>query len=363
MITKPQRLKKLLRRLVDIYSPSGKEEEILHFLRGYLKRHGLPVISQPVDDNRYNLLVTPSESDIRVALIGHVDTVAAYDLEDYISTEQGDILKGLGTADMKSGCAAMVEAYIAMWESGRPRPPVALCLVVGEEEEGDGTKRLVKGHQFPWAIIGEPTDLKPCLSIYGYLEIQLGALGRMIHASLANRTQNPIEAMLRLMLKISQYVERQRPELVYNIRDLFSSRLGFVVPDRCEAWLDVHLPPSAPIGVIATELEEIVAQEQEDNPFVDSSFQIVTIDSGYELPEKGPIVEALKAIYAGRSLAWKPEAFRSHSDANQLWATGIKTILLGPGKLEKAHAPDESVSFQQVCLAADLYLDFLMHIS
>ena len=46
----PGRLKKLMHRLVDIYSPSGKEEEILRFLDGYLKRHGLPVLCQPVDD-------------------------------------------------------------------------------------------------------------------------------------------------------------------------------------------------------------------------------------------------------------------------------------------------------------------------
>jgi len=37
--------------------------------------------------------------------------------------------------------------------------------------------------------------------------------------------------------------------------------------------------------------------------------------------------------------------------------------LLGPGQLEKAHAPDESVSFQQVTLAAELYRDLLMSLA
>jgi acetylornithine deacetylase/succinyl-diaminopimelate desuccinylase-like protein len=35
---------------------------------------------------------------------------------------------------------------------------------------------------------------------------------------------------------------------------------------------------------------------------------------------------------------------------------------MGPGELEMAHAPEESVSFQQVCLATQLYLDLLMNI-
>lgn len=358
----PGRLKKLLHRLVDIYSPSGKEEEILHFLSGYLKRHGLPVLSQPVDENRYNLLVLPPEQDVRLALVGHLDTVAAYDLNDYGYAEQGDLIKGLGTADMKGGCAAMVETYMTLYESGHSGVPAALCIVVGEEEEGDGAERLLEDYHFPWAIVGEPTDLRPCLSNYGYVEVQICTLGKRLHASLANITENPIQAMLRLMLRISQYMETQRPQLVYNIRDLFSSQSGFAVPEHCEAWLDIHLPPGSPIGTIATELEEIMLREREENPRLDAELRIVTIDDGYELPEKGRMVDALKAVYTRRSLPWEPQSFQSHSDANQLWAAGVKTILLGPGKLEMAHAPEESVSFQQICLATQLYLDLLMNI-
>ncbi|PIU32475.1 MAG: peptidase M20, partial [Syntrophobacteraceae bacterium CG07_land_8_20_14_0_80_61_8] len=44
-------------------------------------------------------------------------------------------------------------------------------MVVGEEEEGDGARRLVRDHHFPWAVIGEPTDLKIGLSHFGYLEV------------------------------------------------------------------------------------------------------------------------------------------------------------------------------------------------
>lgn len=348
-----------MRKLVDIYSPSGKEEEIVDFLQGYLKRHGLPAVLQPVDDNRSNLLVMPPDEEVRMALIGHLDTVAAYELDDYGYDEEGDAIFGLGTADMKGGCAAMVEAFISLWESEPAPLPAALCLVVGEEETGDGAEQLLNDYHFPWAVVGEPTDLLPCFSHYGYLEIQLSALGRRMHASLATNKHNPIDSMLRLMLRISRYMEQERPELVYNLRDLFSPQAGFVVPERCEAWLDVHLPPSAPIGVIVTELEEIANQEKQDNEHVDASMRIATIDAGYELPEKGEMVETLKGLYAKHSLPWVTQSFRSHSDANQLWASGVRPILLGPGKLEKAHAPDESVSFEQVCAASGLYRDLL----
>jgi acetylornithine deacetylase len=355
-----QRLRRLLRRIIDIYSPSGKEEDVLDYLHGFLKRHGLPVFRQPVDDSRYNLLVIPPVPEIRLAFIGHVDTVVAYDLENYGYEEKDDLIHGLGAADMKGGCAAMVEAYLSLWEADLHQIPAALILLVGEEEEGDGAERLVEEYHFPWAIIAEPTNLCPCLSCYGYLEIQLSAQGKRVHASLASRGQNPVESMLHLLLQISHYMKNQRPEGTYNIRDILSTQAGFAVPDWCEAWIDVHVPPHAPIGDISLELEEVTDKLKKENSQITSSIRLVTIEAGYELPERGLVVEKLKSIYAKRSIAWEPQAFPSHSDANQIWASGVKPILLGPGQLEKAHAPEESVSFKQVALAAELYRDLLL---
>jgi acetylornithine deacetylase len=359
----PQRLKELLRRLVNIYSPSGKEEEIVSFLQEWLEGHGLLPVVQPVDDNRCNLVVIPPETDVRLVLVGHVDTVMAYDLDHLGCEDRGDFIIGLGTADMKGGCAAMIEAYVALLESGTSRPPVARALVVGEEEEGDGAKRLVKDYHFPWAIIGEPTSLKPCFSDYGYIEVQIVTRGKRMHASLANLGQNPIDAMLRLLLKISHYIEERRPEMVYNIRDLSSSRSGFAVPERCDAWLDIHLPPTAPLGEITLEIEEIMERERSENQGFSGSLRFTTIHTGYELPEKGSMFKALKSTFEKHSLPWEPQAFPSHSDANLLWAAGVKPILLGPGQLELAHAPDEAVSFQEVLLASRIYLDLLVSLS
>jgi len=358
-----QRLQRLLHRLINIYSPSGKEEEILEYLYGHLKRRNLPVIRQKVDDNRYNLLVMPPGAEIQLVFVGHLDTVTAYDLDHYEAEQDGDLITGLGVADMKGGCAAMVEAFAALWEQLGTPPPVALALVVGEEEEGDGARELVREFQFSWAVIGEPTDLVPCLSTYGYLEVQLTTKGKRVHASLSDRDRNPVVTLLRIILDITRHMDENRSELVYNIRDLRSSQAGFVVPESCEGWLDIHLPPSESVGDIIVELEEIVARDGEVNKLVETMVHFDTIDSGFSLPEKGLVVESLKEIYSKRSMAWKPTPFVSHSDANQLWQSGVRTILLGPGQLKKAHAPDESASFQQICLAAEVYYELAVAIA
>ena len=358
-MTDTLRLKKLLNRLIDIYSPSGKEEEILSYLKGYLKRHGLTVQAQAVDDHRYNLIVAPETGEIRMALIGHLDTVTAYDLNHYNAVEKdGDII-GLGAADMKGGCAAMIEAFITFNETMATSNPFALCLVVGEEETGDGAAELMKEYRFPWALIGEPTDLVPCFKSYGYIESQINTVGKRQHASLAGRKKNAVETLLGGLLRFTSHMEKQRPELIYNIRDLFTPPAGFAVPEYGEAWIDIHLPPETPIGQIIIEIEDVVSAKQNEGADITVQFRTETIDAGYELPLKGKTLDALKSVFDEHGLPWTPNAFPSHSDANQIFSSGAKPIILGPGRLEKAHAQDESIPVDQVMKAAEIYLGFM----
>ncbi len=361
MNVQPERLKNLLKDLVDIYSPSGKEEEILEYAEEYLKSHGLATIKQEVDENRFNLIVLPEErGEVHLCFVGHLDTVTAYDLEDYGFREQGDTAFGLGTVDMKAGCAAMVEAFTVLADRGGPFPPVALALVVGEEEDSDGAKALVREYSFPWAVIGEPTNMIPCLGHYGYLEVLLRTGGKRAHSSMPELGQNAIETMLKLLLQVTEYVTSLPHGLVYNIRELSGFPGGFVVPDACDAWLDLHLPPESRIDQLKTELEQLVEAAGESIPGLDADIRFEDTHSGYRISQDRSLIKKLKDVYRRMSLPWQPQDFRSHSDGNVLWAAGVDPIIMGPGRLEAAHNPEESVPFYQVVQAAQLYLDFAL---
>jgi acetylornithine deacetylase len=360
----PERLKNLLKALVDIYSPSGKEEEIIEYVEVYLKDHGLPVIKQRVDENRYNLVVLPeSKDELDVCFMGHLDTVTAHDLEGYGFSEEEDSIFGLGTTDMKAGCAAMIEAFTVLAERGGALPPVGLALVVGEEEESDGAKTLVREYTFPWAVVGEPTGMVPCLGHYGYLEVLLRTRGKKAHSSLPELGQNANETMLKLLLKVTEYITSIPKGVVYNIRQLSGFPGGFVVPDTCEAWLDLHLPPDSRVDVLKAELEQLVEEVDEGNQSLDTYIRFESTQSGYRISPKRPLVKKLKEVYKKLSLPWEPQDFRSHSDGNVLWASGVDPVILGPGRLETAHTPEESVDFRQVIQAAQLYLNFALSVT
>jgi len=358
----PDRLKNLLKNLVNIYSPSGKEEEVLAFTERYLKRHGLTVVRQEVEESRYNLIVSPGKQEkTEVCFVGHLDTVTAYDLDDYEFYEEGDKVSGLGTADMKAGCAAMIEAFIVLAEKLDSFPSVNLALVVDEEEDSKGAKALVQDYSFSWAIVGEPTGLIPCLGHYGYLEVVLRTQGKRAHSAMPELGQNAIENMLRLLLQVTEFIVSKSPKLVYNIRELSGFPGGFFVPDTCEAWLDLHLPPNFRIDMLKAELEQVLETAHQNIPGLDADLRFEDTYSGYQISEDRPLVQKLKEVYQELYLPpWKPQDFRSHSDGNTLWAAGVDPIIFGPGNLDAAHTPEESVSFSQVVQAAQLYLSFAL---
>ncbi|MBE0480755.1 MAG: M20/M25/M40 family metallo-hydrolase [Dehalococcoidia bacterium] len=358
-----ERLKKLFKELVDIYSPSGKEEEILEFAYEHLKAQGVNVSKQEVDENRCNLIVLPEKTDeVDLCFVGHLDTVTAYDLEDFGFSEENNTAYGLGCTDMKAGCAAMMEAFTVLAERKEPSPAVGLALVVGEEEDSDGAKTLMREYSFPWAVVGEPTNLVPCLGHFGYLEVLLRTRGKRAHSSMPELGQNAIENMLKLLLKVTEYTTTLPHGLVYSIRQLWGPPGEFVVPDTCEAWLDLHLPPDSRIDVLKTELEHLVEEAGASIKSLDAYIRFEETYSGYRISEERTLVRKLKKVYELMSLPWEPRDFRSHSDGNVLWASGVDPIILGPGRLEEAHTPDESMSYSQLVQAAQLYLSLALAI-
>jgi len=355
----PDRLRKTLLDLLDIYSPSGKEEDIQLYLEELLSGAGFVVERQEVEEDRYNLRVTMGEGEPQLYLVGHVDTVPAWDLEEVGAREENGFIHGLGSADMKGGCAAMVETWLALCEAlkGGERPPVGLLLVVGEEENGDGSASFLKQCRAPWAVIGEPTGLAACFAHFGYLEAGFVTHGLKSHSSLPELGHNAVESMLRVLLHLgkNELFNREQTEIVYSIREMRSSQKGFVVPDRCEAWIDLHLPPDRDPAAIEQAIRKIADGANRFIPGLDLNVDFDFASAGYNLGLDNQMAQVIEQSYHRLGLPLKWDAFRSHSDGNLFFAAGCKPLILGPGALEICHTPEEQVEFAEVLSAARIY--------
>jgi acetylornithine deacetylase len=134
-----------------------------------------------------------------------------------------------------------------------------------------------------------------------------------------------------------------------------SSRRGFVVPDRCEAWIDLHLPPDRNPFEFQQEIDRIVAQADKYIPGLDLKVNYNFASPGYNLGEESQLKQILKEACTELGLPLRLDAFRSHSDGNLFYAAGVRPLILGPGFLETAHTPEEQVVFEEVAAAAHIY--------
>jgi len=362
----PGRLRRTFLDLLDIYSPSGKEEDVQLYLEELFNRAGFAVERQEVEHERYNLRLTMGTGEPRLYLVGHVDTVPAWDLEEFGPREEDGVIRGLGSADMKGGCAAMIEAWLTLSEALPPEelPSVGLLLVVGEEENGDGSSTFLETCRPPWVVIGEPTGLAACFAHYGYLEAGFVTSGRRSHSSLPELGHNAVESMLRVLLHLGNDIlfEREKSQIVYSIREMRSSRAGFVVPDRCETWIDLHLPPDMDPVAIQEAIRGIVATAERSISGLDMNVSFDFASRGYTLGSDNPFSPVVRETYLKLGKPLRLDSFRSHSDGNLFFAAGSQPLILGPGSLETAHTPDEQVMFNEVVDAARIYAALCMGI-
>ena len=357
------RLERLLVDAVGRYSPSYAEGPATDLFEEALLAAGLPCRRLPApadgaDDDRANLIVELGPRPAELFFVGHVDTIPLLSDEKLGARREGDVLHGLGAADMKAGCAAMVEAFAALAAAGvAPRRGIGLALVVGEEEYGDGTAKLLEELRAPLVVIGEPTGLVPCLAHNGYFEAHLEAEGVRAHAALPDVGANAIHALLGWLRRIiAGLADLPAAEaLAVNLREINGGESRFVVADRCSALLDVHLPPGSDRAQVEAAVENARAATLAENARASLDWRLGYWAAGYALDPADPRLAPLAPAFAAAGLPCAPAVFRSHSDGSLFHEAGSAPVVCGPGRLEVAHTKHDQVSLAETVAAARLY--------
>jgi acetylornithine deacetylase len=361
----PDRLEQLLTEAVEQYSPSYAEEPAMEVFAARLNECGIRYIRQPLPesgalgaDHRANLIIELGPQPSALMWVGHVDTVPLIDEEEQRIHREGDILHGLGTADMKSGCAAIVEAVIALVQAGVAwRHGLTVALVVGEEEYGDGSEALLEWRTAPLTVIGEPTGLEPCVDHYGYYECLLRVRGSRAHAALPEMGASAIHGMLAWMQLILESGSEAyfAQGLTINLRQIQGGAGLFMVAEQCEAAIDIHAPPGVDRRAIDQLVEAAREQAQATHPRCELTYENLYWADGYANAPEDPLLGPLHRAFEAEGIAWAPAAFRSHSDGSLFHQKGSLAVICGPGRLEVAHTRHEHVSLRETRQAARLY--------
>lgn len=340
---------RLLEELVRFPSLSHEEGPVADYIEQYMRSRGL--IVRRHHDNVWALV---GEGDHRLLLNSHLDVVppsADHAFAPFEPTLSEGYLYGRGTVDAKSSVAAMVAAALALHDEGwSPAGQLVVALTTCEEMGGsyNGLEDLLREMPRPdAAVVGEPTDLRPCTAQKGLLILNLRSTGRAAHAARASLGENAIVTaaadVLRLEgLRLDRVDELLGPVTV-TPTIIGGGTAKNTVPDQCTVTLDIRSTP-------AYTHEELVAMIRET---VESQ---VEIHSDRLVPVATPADEH---IVRAAVAATGKSPFGSPTMSDWIFLSGTPAVKIGPGSSELSHTSHERIHPDEAIRAVDVYREII----
>jgi acetylornithine deacetylase len=365
----------LLQQLVRIPSvnpdnPAGTdrtgEAEIAAWLKDWLEAIGATVVLEEIKPGRPNLIArfAPRDGRPRILLGPHLDTVgvAAMTIEPFAAELRDGRVWGRGTSDTKGPMAAMLwglKENAAILKD--LHVAVDFVAFMGEESGQWGSKDFAKhhGHDYAFAIVGEPTSLNIVHTTKGSLWATLRATGKAAHSSQPERGENAVMKLARamdllereLVPKLAGYTHPVLGRSTFNVGVMRGGSRPNIVPDLAEAEIDIRITPAlrdaggalpllkAEIGRLDLPLEIVKAHE---NPPM-------------EIPATHPWIERIRHVREDA----KPVGAPWFSDAAHLASAGLPSVCMGPGSIDQAHTCDEFIEVAALEEGAGFFTAFV----
>lgn len=366
----------LTRELVKIRSinPPGDELPVAQLLADWMEKHGFEVAVQTIGGNRGNVIgiIRGSGEAPSLVFCGHLDVVPPGDLgnwsyDPFSAEVVGNRIYGRGTADMKGGLAAMaVSGALLIREKVELKGDLIVAGVAGEEVDSIGAKFFAESKWFEncgGIVIGEPTGMELVTAHRGALWVKIKTYGKSAHGSTPHLGINAIIHTAEVIKELTKYQFKYEPvELLepptMNIGTIRGGVKTNIVPDTCEITVDIRTLPTQEHGEIVGDLEEMIRYLSRRIPAFKAEIEVINDRKPVITDPESPLV--LKAIEAGREALGrelKPRGATYYTDASEFTRHPKcpPIIIIGPGKPELAHKPDEYVEIDSLEEAVKFY--------
>lgn len=362
---------------VPSYSSDAKSlSHIAQIISEEMKRMNFSVELIEAEKGLPNVVGTFRGSSSAPCLLfnGHTDVVPAQSGGDWIvdpfsaEIKEGRIY-GRGACDMKGGLAAMLTApKIAFSLFPEYKGNLILSATVDEEIGGfKGLKYVVEqGIKADMGIVCEPSDLKIVNVCKGLLQLRLRTKGRSAHGGVPEQGINAISKMSKILRKVEDYGFEQVPHEVLgkptvNIGRISGGQKPNVVPDSCEAEIDIRYLPGKNHLQIIDDLEELIAELRKKDPQINTETEIIRYRSSLEIDKDSPVIKTIMEV--GKGILGKSPEFRgmiTPGDSEYLVNAGIPSVIFGPGDEHLAHSANEWIAINDILIAAEIYAAFLL---
>ncbi len=321
----------------------------------------IPLAGYP---GKANLLASYGSGPGGLVLAGHSDTVPCdperWQQNPFSLAEKDSRFYGLGTTDMK-GFFPTVLAAIEQIDLNKIQQPLMILATADEESSMSGARALAtlgrpKGR---YAVIGEPTSMRPIRMHKGIMMEAVRIRGRSGHSSDPANGNNALDTMHLVLNELVQI----RGELQARYRNdgfaisVPTLNLGCIHggdnPNRicgdCELQFDLRTLPGMTTDNLHEDLARRVTPLGEAHGTTISLEQLFPGINAYEEPANSTLVKAAEKLtgHTAESVAFATEA-------SFLKDMGMETIVMGPGSINQAHQPNEYLDQSQILPAIDI---------
>ena len=379
-VTDDLRVVDLLVKLVRTPSHPGvarQEAAVVRELSAYFQAHGIKPEVTDVRNGRPNLIdsVAGPRAGPHLLLCGHTDTVppnSGSSTDPFSAEEKDGRIHGRGAVDMKGALAAMAGALALLKAGGRmPAGKVTFAGVIDEEMQSLGAEALIRGgFRADAAVVGEPTGNLVAIGHKGLEWLEVGFEGRAAHGGTPAAGINAILAASHFNHLVEtelvpEFEKRRDPVLglpAINIGTIHGGDQPSTVAARCRLRLDRRWVTTESIGMVFEDLESLLRKVRRARPGLKTTLErmpegmATMIHGPVTIDPLHPLVQASRKALAESRQPDSLTVFPAWTDASLLSReAGIASIVWGPGELDYAHSPEESIRKDEVLLAADLY--------
>lgn len=337
---------------------------VITLLQEWLETLGFACELMPVAPGKANLIATLGSGPGGLVLSGHTDTVpwdqGRWRFDPFRLTEADGRLYGLGTADMKGFFPLAIEAARDFLDAPL-KAPLIILATCDEECSMAGARALVAAGRphARFAVIGEPTGLKPLRMHKGVMMERVVIEGRSGHSSDPALGASALDAMSEVLDALVAF----RRELQEKYRNpaftvpVPTLNLGCIhggdnpnrICPRCELQFDLRPLPGMDAEELRLQIRDRLAPIAPRHGVSLRQEPIFAGTPAVETAADSPLVRA-----AERLTGTTAGAAAFGTEAPYLRQLGMDTLIFGPGGIEQAHQPDEFIALDSIRPAVDV---------
>ena len=368
---------------IDSTNPGTCEEGMEQFLLSFaeeLKHNHVRVQTEEALPGRRNVMLTlpGKEEEPELVFICHMDTVPAgkgWEEDPFSGEIREGRLYGRGACDMKSGFACALSAFQSAVEYGQDGkvPKRTLKLIGTVDEEGDmaGVEQVISSGwvtKDSLVLDMEPTNREVQAAHKGRLWFEISAEGITAHAATPWKGADAIAAMAEVISGIrAAFAELARHPQMGEATVSFGRIRGgvqpYVVSEQCTVTVDMRLVPPYTSEEGEKIVKRAIERAEKSVPKTKITYQItgdrpfIEMDGASVL--YGQLQDACKNVTGNPAAAG---IFPGYTDTAVIAGKlGNKNCMsYGPGDLELAHKPQESVPIEDILRCENVLKELVM---